>query len=139
MREAKPNAYLYLSIPEGKKGQNELFQSIPEALKFVLGFLSRGKTVLIHCMQGNTRSCLPYDLSTHSNNVLTGKDRSVGITLSILLKYFDQEGHFAPENPQDSITKTTVTDKLLFIQSFRPEARPSRATLKKVNLFFMGC
>ncbi|CAG8459344.1 17349_t:CDS:2 [Acaulospora colombiana] len=66
------NNYLRLSIPEGKKGQNELFASIPIALEFVGKPLEEKKRILIHCKQGI--------------------DRSVGIGLAVLVKYFDDEG-----------------------------------------------
>lgn len=43
--------YLYLDIPEGKKGQRQFFQNIDIALNAVKNIL--GKKILIHCMQGN--------------------------------------------------------------------------------------
>jgi tRNA A64-2'-O-ribosylphosphate transferase len=45
--------YLFLNIPEGKKGQHVFFESIPKMLKFVTEPLSFGKKVLFHCAQGN--------------------------------------------------------------------------------------
>ncbi|CAG8560692.1 15846_t:CDS:2, partial [Acaulospora morrowiae] len=68
------NNYLQLSIPEGKKGQNNLFSSIPVALEFVKKPLEEKKRILIHCKQGI--------------------DRSVGIGLAVLVKYFDDGGVF---------------------------------------------
>lgn len=50
--DANPDSYLYLAIPEGKRGQNELFRSIPTALNFALKFLKDNNRILIHCMQG---------------------------------------------------------------------------------------
>ena len=46
------NNYLQLPIPEGKKGQNILYSSIPVALNFVKKPLEENKKILIHCKQG---------------------------------------------------------------------------------------
>eukprot|EP00842_Homolaphlyctis_polyrhiza_P006288 jgi/Hompol1/6660/HPOL_001284-RA len=65
--------YLYLDIPEGKKGQNQLFACIPLAIEFVSGkAMQTGRRILVHCMQG--------------------KDRSVGICLAILTAFTDSHG-----------------------------------------------
>ena len=44
--------YLHLSIPEGKKGQHQLFQALPKAISWVGNILRQRGTVLIHCAQG---------------------------------------------------------------------------------------
>jgi tRNA A64-2'-O-ribosylphosphate transferase len=62
--------YLFLNIPEGKKGQHEILKAIPKALEFVGPFIRAGKKVLVHCAQG--------------------KDRSVAIALAISLQYFNE-------------------------------------------------
>ncbi|KAF7732014.1 hypothetical protein EC973_007119 [Apophysomyces ossiformis] len=70
------DCYLQLAIPEGKKGQQALFNSIPVALDFVKKPLSENKRVLIHCAKG--------------------QDRSVGIALAILVKYYDLDEQQEP-------------------------------------------
>ncbi|KAG0174566.1 hypothetical protein DFQ28_005721 [Apophysomyces sp. BC1034] len=72
--------YLQLAIPEGKKGQQALYDSIPTALNFVKKPLAENKRVLIHCAKG--------------------QDRSVGIALAILVKYYNLEGQFQVEGMQ---------------------------------------
>lgn len=64
--------YLHLPIPEGKKGQQAFLASISKAIDFVRQPLLDKKKILIFCD--------------------TGKDHSVGIALSILVKYFDLNG-----------------------------------------------
>lgn len=64
--------YLQLPIPEGKRGQQALFESIPTALAFVHDHLVENRRILIHCAKG--------------------QDRSVGIALAILVRYFDLQG-----------------------------------------------
>ncbi|CAG8497885.1 12941_t:CDS:10 [Ambispora leptoticha] len=111
--ENKTN-YLQLPIPEGKKGQHILFEMIPKALDYLKIPLMEHQRILIHCEQG--------------------VDRSVGIALAVLVNYFDDN-----ENGIDHevVTKDLIQRRLFFITSYRNKANPSRATLKKVNAFFM--
>ncbi|KAJ3022068.1 hypothetical protein HKX48_007108 [Thoreauomyces humboldtii] len=51
--------YLYLPIPEGKKGQQALYQSLDSVLESVRGALRDEKRILIHCMQGKDRPLPP--------------------------------------------------------------------------------
>jgi tRNA A64-2'-O-ribosylphosphate transferase len=44
--------YLFLDIPEGKKGEKHLGKGIPLALQFVWENNLLGKRILIHCSQG---------------------------------------------------------------------------------------
>ncbi|KAJ2611800.1 tRNA A64-2'-O-ribosylphosphate transferase [Coemansia sp. RSA 1365] len=90
--------YLFLPIPEGKRGQFALGKSIPCALDFVYTHLKRGARVLVHCSQG--------------------MDRSVGIALAVLTQYFDTNGKFK-ENPASEITKLSIQNKLLWITTSR--------------------
>ncbi|KAJ1822324.1 tRNA A64-2'-O-ribosylphosphate transferase [Coemansia sp. RSA 2598] len=76
--------YLFLEIPEGKKGQVALGRSIRAALEFARPFVQDpGKRLLVHCSQG--------------------MDRSVGIALAILTMYFDLEGKYSEQalDPSD--------------------------------------
>ncbi|KAH6568254.1 hypothetical protein BASA62_005565 [Batrachochytrium salamandrivorans] len=117
----KGRRYLYLDIPEGKKGQNKLFECIPKALKYIEGdIMCPGRRILIHCTQG--------------------KDRSVGICLALLLEYTNVNPELTPNGHsiRGKLCKESIRDRLLFIQRFRKVASPSRATLKKVNLYFLG-
>ncbi|KAI7848124.1 tRNA A64-2'-O-ribosylphosphate transferase [Circinella umbellata] len=111
-----PN-YLQLPIAEGKKGQQKLLECIPEALTFAKKPLSAQNRLLIHCAKG--------------------QDRSVGIALAILVYYFDINMNFIPKGVP-CVDKKIIHDHLLKIISSRPKASPTRATLKKVNTYFMS-
>ena len=69
--------YLQLPIAEGKKGQQKLLDCIPDALEFVKKPLSAHNRILIHCAKG--------------------QDRSIGIALAILVRYFDTDMNFVPK------------------------------------------
>ncbi|KAI8822457.1 tRNA A64-2'-O-ribosylphosphate transferase [Fimicolochytrium jonesii] len=118
-KAAEEGKYLFLPIPEGKKGQHALFSCLPMVLAFVKGPLRERKRVLVHCMQG--------------------KDRSVGIALAMLVRYMDDEGHINVDADETSeVTKDLIQNRLLFIQSHRIVASPTRATLQKVKTYFMS-
>ncbi|KNC98283.1 tRNA A64-2'-O-ribosylphosphate transferase [Spizellomyces punctatus DAOM BR117] len=114
---AKNGRYLYLPIPEGKKGQHELFRCLPIVLNFVQNPIKDGKKILFHCMQG--------------------KDRSVGMALAVLIRYMDDQGRLHPDVKSPKVTKEIVHNRLLFIQSHRHVASPTRATMQKVKSYFM--
>ncbi|KAI8388740.1 tRNA A64-2'-O-ribosylphosphate transferase [Radiomyces spectabilis] len=116
-QEKYQNKYLYLPIPEGKKGQYAFFESISPALTFAAPFLKEKKQILIYCNKG--------------------QDTSIGIALAILVKYYDAEENFKPEGA-GYVDKKRIQQQLLKIISSRHKASPSRATLKKVNTYFMS-
>ncbi|KAJ3274997.1 hypothetical protein HDV01_001503 [Terramyces sp. JEL0728] len=112
--EAEAN-YLYLDIPEGKKGQNQLFNCIKPLLSKLETMENFPSRLLVHCMQG--------------------KDRSVGVALSILIQFnsrLSAEFEFLK-----CPTKESILNGLLIIQSYRHAAAPTRATMKKINLYFI--
>ncbi|KAJ1963429.1 tRNA A64-2'-O-ribosylphosphate transferase [Dipsacomyces acuminosporus] len=100
--------YLFLDIPEGKRGQVELAKSIPKALEFIKPLLEAKKRVLIHCSQG--------------------MDRSVGIALAVLAQYFDAEGNYKENSKRGNNPQPSLVDHY---------ANPSRVTLKRVNRHFL--
>ncbi|KAG0376485.1 hypothetical protein BGX24_007672 [Mortierella sp. AD032] len=130
--------YLHLPIAEGKKGQHQLLEMIPMAIKAVRQMFSssaRSKDdasremarprILVHCQQG--------------------MDRSVGITLALLVSCFDETtgaygggGDEGSTDVKTTATKEMIQRRLFQIMSHRLAARPSRATLKMVNTFFMS-
>ncbi|KAF9360910.1 hypothetical protein BGX26_007113 [Mortierella sp. AD094] len=127
---SKEYYYLHLPIAEGKRGQHQLLEMIPIAIKAVESFYASRTTresaettnprILIHCQQG--------------------MDRSVGITLAILVSCFEEgTGRYCGINVnQRTATKETIQKRLFQIMSHRLAARPSRATLKIVNTYFMS-
>ncbi|KAG0339124.1 hypothetical protein BG004_006945 [Podila humilis] len=121
--------YLHLPIAEGKKGQHQLLSMIPIAIQVVSEMYGRqsmnSRRILVHCQQG--------------------MDRSVGITLALLVACFDKEGgQFLAGRLADcsftglDTSKEMIQKRLFQIMSHRLAARPSRATLKIINAFFMS-
>ncbi|KAF9129258.1 hypothetical protein BGW39_004310 [Mortierella sp. 14UC] len=125
--------YLHLPIAEGKKGQHQLLEMIPMAIKAVQQMFSAATTsvskdgaqemvnprILVHCQQG--------------------MDRSVGVTLALLASCFDEStGAYSSDAKATTATKEMIQRRLFQIMSHRLAARPSRATLKMVNTFFMS-
>ncbi|EIE75704.1 initiator tRNA phosphoribosyl transferase [Rhizopus delemar RA 99-880] len=66
-----------------------------------------------------------------------GKDHSVGIALSILVKYFDLNGQLQVKD-NSRVDKKVIQHQLVRIISSWEKASPSRTTLKKVNMYFMS-
>ncbi|KAF9154652.1 hypothetical protein BG015_000337 [Linnemannia schmuckeri] len=131
--------YLHLPIAEGKKGQHQLLAMINMAIKAVhLMFATNNKDnnasqetrkprILVHCQQG--------------------MDRSVGISLALLVSCFDETTGVYSGSGSDiggdgsakaTASKEMIQRRLFQIMSHRLAARPSRATLKMVNTFFMS-
>ncbi|KAJ2602551.1 tRNA A64-2'-O-ribosylphosphate transferase [Coemansia sp. RSA 1722] len=102
--EALKSKYLYLDIPEGKRGQVQLGKSIEGAIRFAKRFVENpGMRLLVHCSQG--------------------MDRSVGISLAILAKYFGDQGGYE-EQASSEISKETIRTRLLWITTSRTKASP---------------
>ncbi|GES75598.1 tRNA A64-2'-O-ribosylphosphate transferase [Rhizophagus clarus] len=111
--------YLQLPIPEGKKGSNMFYLNIPIALEFIKKPLEENKRILIHCKQGIDRSC--------------------GIALAIMVKYFDNKENFIKNGiNHQNIKKEYIQNKLLYITSFRIKANLTKSTLKKIYIYFIS-
>ncbi|KAF9108648.1 hypothetical protein BGX29_009303 [Mortierella sp. GBA35] len=130
--------YLHLPIAEGKKGQHQLLEMVPMAIKAVQQMFAatltnkddddkeRRPRILVHCQQG--------------------MDRSVGVTLALLVSCFDETtGDYCGGGDDESavtlkanVTKEMIQRRLFQIMAHRLAARPSRATLKMVNTYFMS-
>lgn len=133
---------LRLQQPEGKRGQKLFLETVlPQAVPFVDSQLSDGKAVCICCD--------------------SGKDASIGVVLTALQLFFNDSGEFLqPKNRHDTgmpvsvcsevprtltylvrdctaIDKKSISTRLQWIITSRPQANPSRATLKRVNEFLM--
>ncbi|KAG0215116.1 hypothetical protein BGX28_000821 [Mortierella sp. GBA30] len=126
--------YLHLPIAEGKKGQHQLLEMIPVAIKAVQHMYAARAIVT----QDEKTMPSPPKILVHCQQ---GMDRSVGITLALLVSSFDEAtGAYCMEEMMQMMTATKdVIQKRLFqIMSHRLAARPSRATLKMVNTYFMS-
>uniref|UniRef100_A0A7S2WAW5 Initiator tRNA phosphoribosyl transferase n=1 Tax=Mucochytrium quahogii TaxID=96639 RepID=A0A7S2WAW5_9STRA len=155
--------YLWLPIPEGKKGGKVLEKCIPIAMLFIAKCMLDKKRVLVHCAQG--------------------VDRSVTIVMAALLLFFspcdnfscprDELEQFAVlpkrediirfascrkkesccscmRNEQEAIsrirtlalslerTKVDISGVLAYIASFRPVASPCKNNIKGITRFLMS-
>ncbi|KAF5355473.1 hypothetical protein D9758_006318 [Tetrapyrgos nigripes] len=110
---------LPLLTSEGKKGQAHFLQHIlPRSLAFIGNQLSQGMKVYVACEDG--------------------KDLSVGVAVVALQQYFDENGNFIGTNAQVIPDKKTIRKRLEWVINDRPEANPTRTTLKRVNEFLMS-
>ncbi|KAI5115176.1 hypothetical protein M0805_003343 [Coniferiporia weirii] len=131
---------LKLELPSDKKGGERSFKNLlPRCLEYCKQHFEERRSVCVACD--------------------TGKDLSVGIALVVLQTFFDDDGMLDPSRygrknlrskpssmsifislPTEmaTVNKDTIRMRLHWIIASRPEANPSRATLKRVNGFFMS-
>ncbi|KAF7289305.1 Initiator tRNA phosphoribosyl transferase [Mycena indigotica] len=88
--------------------------------------LPRSTSFATHHLRLGRRVCFVCD---------DGRDVSVGLALVTLGLLFDDAGKLASDN---TVTKAALRTRLEWIVASRPEANPSRATLKRVNEFLMS-
>ncbi|KAJ6631454.1 initiator tRNA phosphoribosyl transferase [Mycena sp. CBHHK59/15] len=104
---------------EGKKGQIQFLQDVlPRATSFIESQLLAGSRVCVSCD--------------------TGTDTSVGIALVALQAFFDDSGELRVGERGQNATKQSIRTRLEWIITSRPEANPSRTTLKRVNEFLLS-
>ncbi|KAF5327747.1 hypothetical protein D9619_004843 [Psilocybe cf. subviscida] len=106
----------------GKKGQSHfLHKVLPPAVEFIKRHLRSGLNVCIVCE--------------------TGRDLSVGVALVALQLFFTDDGSFVPQdrdsNDDVAISKSSIRTRLEWLIASRPQANPSRATLKRVNEYLL--
>ncbi|THH04313.1 hypothetical protein EW145_g5614 [Phellinidium pouzarii] len=113
---------LELVLPSDKKGGERSFKTfLPKCLEYFKRHLQEGQSVCVACN--------------------TGKDLSVGIALVVLQVFFNDNGVLALDRhgrKDFQVNKESLRTRLHWIIASRPEANPSRATLKRVNEFFMS-
>ncbi|OCB91042.1 initiator tRNA phosphoribosyl transferase [Sanghuangporus baumii] len=122
VQHVNPTPIYDLVLQGDKKAMERAFKSsLPQCLRFIGQYIGEGRRVCIACE--------------------TGKDLSVGIALAALQAFFDDNGQLNLErydSKELKVTKESLRTRLHWIISSRPEANPSRATLKKINEFFMS-
>ncbi|KAH7907350.1 initiator tRNA phosphoribosyl transferase-domain-containing protein, partial [Hygrophoropsis aurantiaca] len=112
---------LHLELPGGKKGQLHFLHAVlPRSAPFVRAQLAAGRAVHITCA--------------------SGADASVGVALAVLAMYFDGRGRFVGggAGAGAGADKQTINTRLQWIIASRPQANPSRTTLKRVNEFLLS-
>jgi len=114
---------LHLTLPPGKRGQTIFLHDI---LPLSIAFAQR-------------RLRKTEDPSALAIVCSDGTDISVGVGIAIMQVLFDEQGNLSevPLSPT-FVTKPSLRTRLQWIQSSQSDANPSRATLKRVNEFFMS-
>ncbi|KAJ6590029.1 initiator tRNA phosphoribosyl transferase [Mycena vulgaris] len=111
---------LWIETWDGKKGQIQFLQDVlPRSTSFIHSHLVTGRHICVACD--------------------TGADLSVGISLVALQKFFDDSGELITSGDQtENANKHSIRTRLEWIITSRPEANPSRTTLKRVNEFLLS-
>ncbi|KAL4249908.1 tRNA A64-2'-O-ribosylphosphate transferase [Abortiporus biennis] len=123
VKRTKRKDILKLKIAEGKKGQTDFLHTVlPQSIPFIQTQLEGGSEVCICCHNG--------------------KDASVGVGLAALQKFFDDDGRYIADKAQQEkqvsdADKKSISTRLQWIISSRPQANPARVTLKRVNEFLL--
>ncbi|KAL1659817.1 initiator tRNA phosphoribosyl transferase [Schizophyllum commune] len=104
-----------------KNTQTEYLKTVlPEATSFISASLASGQNVCIACD--------------------TGTDLGVGIAVAALQLNFDDEGRYSPscKHTDTADNSSTIRRRLEWVIASRPQANPSRTTLKRVNEFLLS-
>lgn len=137
----KSDPSLVVPTYAGKKGQSHfLHRVLPPAVEFIGRHLRSGLNVCIVCENG--------------------RDLSIGVALVALQLFFTDDGSFLPQDrdsndngtlhsnewygakltvviPLVAINKSSIRTRLEWLIASRPQANPSRATLKRVNEYLL--
>lgn len=114
------NKVLFLPIEEGKRGQNQFYVLISKLLDKIEPEITKNSRILIHCD--------------------TGKDRGAAVLMAVFLEFYDLINNRLTKrkvNHSLPITKDVITKLLIKVQAGFPQALPSRALMKKLNLYFL--
>jgi len=67
----------------------------------------------------------------------TGRDLSIGVALTLLCLFFDNDGKLLQSGKNLNVNKDFIRRRLSWLSTSMPDANPSRATLQSVNSFLM--
>ncbi|MCJ1435830.1 hypothetical protein MMC27_005206 [Xylographa pallens] len=111
--------FLLLESQTGKLGSRTLRNQLPRLKPFVekIALQTQHPRLLFTCS--------------------TGRDLSVGVALTVLCLYFDNDGMFNGAPSPAPITKDYIRRRLSWIVASKHDANPARATLQSVNAFLM--
>ncbi|XVF34915.1 hypothetical protein REPUB_Repub18cG0099500 [Reevesia pubescens] len=117
VRLPEAEVYLHLPIVNSKLDRFSLFNNLSSAVSFAKLNLTKGRTLVICCHDG--------------------EDISVCVCLAILISLFDDKGSFdgGKSFGETCITKHEMRRRLVYICKFAIKARPSRGNLKQVFSF----
>ncbi|KAK7612967.1 tRNA A64-2'-O-ribosylphosphate transferase [Phyllosticta paracitricarpa] len=119
LKQQKKSKYCHLKCTTGKLGSRDLRIALP-ALEAFMRDLPAGNSLVVSCG--------------------TGKDISVGVALAVLCLYADERGACRTRTlaPTASINKSFIKQRLSWIMTSFPDAKPSRATLQSINAFLFS-
>ena len=137
MASSSTAAYLQVPVAEGKRDKRGLERHLPAALRFAARHLSERRRVLVHCAQGRDRSCAVaiallvacYD----DDGAALRDDRAARVAAAA-----DDGDLRALVRLDEADGKRRLLRALHRVVAQRPEAAPSRNTLKKLHRFFMS-
>ncbi|RDL32071.1 Uncharacterized protein BP5553_09473 [Venustampulla echinocandica] len=67
----------------------------------------------------------------------SGKDLAIGVALTLICLFFDNDGQLLEEMRSAPIDKSFIRTRLGWISTSMPDANPNRATLQSINSFLM--
>ncbi|KAI0317419.1 initiator tRNA phosphoribosyl transferase [Amylostereum chailletii] len=115
-----PQRILHLRLAPGKRGQHDfLHKVLPQAVSFASSALSGSASAVVVACEA-------------------GKDASVGVALVLLQLFVDDAGVVHSRPIAGTSTKQSIRTRLEWIIASRPEANPSRTTLKRVNEYLLS-
>jgi tRNA A64-2'-O-ribosylphosphate transferase len=149
-------SHVSTSLSESRINQRILHVELPASL-------SPRTQLLLHTVLQKSTAFVHHHLSLGRNICIacpTGKDLCVGVALVALQLYFDNDGYMTFNSSQGEFTyplsyhrylsshvihvqdnkidKSSIRTRLQWIITSRPQANPSRSTLKRVNEFLMS-
>jgi tRNA A64-2'-O-ribosylphosphate transferase len=118
---------LDVGLGHHKLGSRNLRTALPFIIDFFRKFLRPRETDT--GQEGGTKILIACE---------SGKDLSIGVALTILCLFFDDQGHLLQQPSQRvTVDKSFVRSRLSWISTSMPDANASRATLQSVNSFLM--
>ena len=136
MASSSTAAYLQVPVAEGKRDKRGLERHLPAALRFAARHLSERRRVLVHCAQGRDRSCavaIALLVACYDDGAALRDDRAARVAAAA-----DDGDLRALVRLDEADGKRRLLRALHRVVAQRPEAAPSRNTLKKLHRFFMS-
>lgn len=114
---ARNKKYLLLKCQDGKRGSRDLRSQLPHLVTFFSTLPSPPGRILVCCK--------------------TGKDLSVGVSLTILCLFANQTGAISSTLDARDIDKTFIKKRLAWLTTASANLNPSRKTLLSVHAFLI--
>ncbi|KAF2810948.1 uncharacterized protein BDZ99DRAFT_561609 [Mytilinidion resinicola] len=116
-QSGKKPKHLDLKCRLGKLGSRDLRDELPKLEGFFMNMTDDPGRILVSCA--------------------TGKDLSLGVALTILCLFSDDNGAISPKPLTRTIDKSFIRQRFSWITTSYPTANPARATLQSINSFLI--